>query len=47
MTYIEVVVTITAVASLGNLILQSSWFVWSHGIHQRKHFTDKEIHEKE
>ena len=38
---LEVIVTITAVASVGNLILQSSWFVWSYNIHKRKHFTDE------
>jgi len=42
MTYIELVVTITAVASVWNMGLQTGWFIWSHGIHKRKHFTDKE-----
>ena len=46
MTYIEMMVTTTAIASVGNLLLQSAWFIWSHKINERKHFTDKENHGK-
>ena len=40
MTYVEIIVTITAVASTCNVLLQTYWFTWSYGIHERKHFTD-------
>ncbi len=43
MGYLEIIVTITAIASVWNAILQSGWFVWSKNIHDRKHFTDDEI----
>ena len=41
MTYIETIVTITAIASVGNFLLQASWLKWSYNIHKRKHFTDE------
>ncbi len=40
MTYLEIIVTLTAIASVGNLILQTGWFIWSRNIHKRKHFSD-------
>jgi len=27
----------------GNLILQTSWFIWSYKNHHRKHYLDDEI----
>ncbi len=41
MTYLEIIITVTMIASVGNLILQSTWFKWSYGIHKRKHKEDE------
>ena len=41
MSYTEIIISITAIASVGNLILQTGWFLWSYNIHKRKHFTDE------
>ncbi len=41
MTYLEILVTITAISGLGNLVLQTTWFIWSHKIHERKHKDDE------
>jgi len=41
MTYVEIVITVTAIASTINMGLQLYWFKWSYSIHERKHFTDK------
>ena len=41
MSYIEIIISITAIASVGNLGIQAGWLRWSYNIHKRKHFTDE------
>ncbi len=40
MSYIEVVVSVTAFASVWNMVLQTNWYYWSKGIYERKHKED-------
>ncbi len=35
-----IIAYISAIGVWGNLVLQSSWFIWSYSVHKRKHFTD-------
>ncbi len=40
MSYLEIVATVTAIGSVGNLVLQTNWYIWSHKVHERKHKED-------